>query len=123
MGFFPYLEFAARRKARAAAFSIVGLVFLLTGIAFLGSALFMILSAWKGALFAAQVLGGLFFGLGLICFAISRMVGRLPPRPVPATTSEAMALPVAHIIEGLIVGFTAGRRTRAPRKTGDQHAD
>ncbi|MGR3270154.1 hypothetical protein DU478_10385 [Thalassococcus profundi] len=111
---------AVRRKARATVWSIIAGIFLLVGLGFLTSAFWMVLSELRDPLFAAQVLGGGFFGIGLIFLGISWLVGRrlyrLPPTPAAKTGTE----PIVQMIEGFLLGLNAGRSTRGTRRS-DRH--
>ena len=117
MGIVHMLADAARRKGRAAAISFVALICLLAGLAFLTSALWMVLAAWQGALFAAQVLGAGFCALAFILFAVASITSRPPRRrhrSAPYAEDQSDAL--VKVIEGFLMGLDAGRRSSRPRR-------
>lgn len=114
------MQDAARRTARAAAMSALGLISLCVGVGFLTSALWMVLAAWQDALFAAQVLGMGFVAVGLILFALARVGGRRHRQHTRAQSDAARKPgdpdPVLRLIEGFLMGLEAGRQTSRPRR-------
>ena len=106
-----------RLMSRVVAFSFAGAIFLVVGLGFLTSALWLMLERWQDSLFAAQVLGFIYIALGLIFFAIAaaqksrRRIDRR--RPPERRTSD----PMIQMLEGFLMGMDAGRRTsrRRPR--------
>lgn len=114
MAILAYYEALLRRKARGAAFSITGLLFLLVGTGFLTAALWMVLSEMASPRYAAMVIGFGFVAVGFIVLGFGRLVSRLTMAPMPPRAVVGAPL-VAQLVEGFLVGITAGRRTRRPR--------
>ncbi|SNR25576.1 phage holin family protein [Puniceibacterium sediminis] len=101
----------ARRTSRAVAFSLAGAVFLSIGAAFLTFAAWLMLERWGGAIFAAQVVGSVYFASGLIFFAIASAQKRRVYRRPPPTPAAGAPDPVLQMIEGFLMGLAAGRGT------------
>jgi hypothetical protein len=103
-------------ERRAEAFShrllleAVGSILAVIGLAFLTTAGWLVLELQGGAIFAATVLGGAYFGLGLILWAaaITHRVRSKPPSP--ADPYE----PFINMAEGFAAGLEAGRAARNP---------
>ncbi|ETX28792.1 hypothetical protein [Roseivivax isoporae] len=115
MALLAQYEAILRRKAQAAAFSLTGIVFLGLGTVFLTAALWMVLAELRDPKFAAQVIGAGFVALGFLFLGIGRIIGRRRVVVAPVTTGAAVALPIAQIVEGFVLGMNAGRRTRRGR--------
>ena len=98
--------------------SVVALICLLAGLGFLTSALWMVLAAWQGGIFAAQVLGFGYCAVALILFAFARLTMRPPgyvPR-TPRTPAPGEPDPLVTVIEGFLMGLDAGRRSARSRR-------
>ncbi|ETX14889.1 hypothetical protein OCH239_20595 [Roseivivax halodurans JCM 10272] len=111
MAIFAYYEALMRRKVRGAVYSMAGLIFVLIGMCFLAAALWMVLSELRDPRFAATVLGCGFVAVGLIAMGIGKLVSRLHVAPVAAPRA-ATAPALVQLIEGFLVGVSAGRTTR-----------
>ncbi len=102
-----HFVYRAERAAQRTALSVVGTLFILIGGAFFVVALWITLVALKDAVFAALVIGGGFFGLGLIFFGISSIMKRKRARKVPTSTLAT------SVVEAFVVGLSAGRAGRS----------
>ncbi|WP_146590027.1 phage holin family protein [Puniceibacterium confluentis] len=105
----------ARRTSRAITFSAAGAVLVAIGLGFLTAAFWMMLAELRSAIFAAQVVGFLYTGAGLILFAVARAQRRLYRAP-PAAPAAATVDPFMKMIEGFLIGLDAGRRTSRPKR-------
>ena len=113
MALLAHAEAVARRKVRGAVFSIIGTMFILAGVGFLCVALWIVLVELRGALFAAQVIGGSLFAIGLIFIGIAKIVSRMPVVVGAHTAApQTTTLPVVQLIEGFLIGLDAGRKSR-----------
>lgn len=116
MALFAYLEALAQRKLRGAAYSLVGVVFILIGVAFLTALLWMVLVELRDARFAAQILGFGFVALGFILIGIGKLISRLRIAAVPPPMMAAGPRgPLLQLLEGFLVGLQAGRRSHRDR--------
>ncbi|MBR2655292.1 MAG: phage holin family protein [Loktanella sp.] len=113
------LRSRARLAARAAAFSAVGVVFALTGLAFLTVALWLALAIYDSALLASAVVGVLYLVLGLIFLMIGGR-GKAPPVQMPQQqapfATDGPYDPFLRMAEAFAVGMAAGRSARRPRR-------
>ncbi|KAA9007950.1 hypothetical protein [Histidinibacterium aquaticum] len=113
-----FLEMIQARIAlavRRAVWGGVGAFMILIGLGFLGAAGFIALAAATDALTAALIIGGGFFGIGLLILGIASLRRhRIPARGTtkaaataapPGSMSSAM-LPAA--VQAFIVGLSAG---------------
>lgn len=115
LGLVNNLRFRARLVARAAAFTAVGVVFAVTGLAFLTGALWVLLESYEGALFAWTVIGIVYLIFGLIFLVIAGRGNRNSP-VVPVTQAPTQSVePFLQMAEAFAVGMQAGRRARRPR--------
>lgn len=114
-GFLSDLRFRARLMVRAAAFSVVGMVFCAAGFAFLTAALWVMIATYEGALAAWMVLGFIYILLGICIMLIAqrpvRRHRRAAPPPPPAAQG---AEPFLRMAEAFAVGMQAGRNARRP---------
>jgi len=109
----------ARLAARAAAFSAVGVVFALTGLAFLTVALWLALAIYESAVLASAVVGVLYLVLGLIFLMIAGRGKQRPmqvPQQQPPLATEGPYDPFLRMAEAFAVGMAAGRSARRPRR-------
>lgn len=114
-GLVSNLRHRARHMARAVAFTIIGIVFAMTGLAFLTAALWVLLASHEGALVAWTVIGVIYFIFGL-CFLL--IAGRRsgPSHVVPQHQHPAQSVePFLQMTEAFAMGMQAGRRARRPR--------
>ncbi len=95
-----------RTAARRAGFSALGALFLVAGLGFLTTALWIALAATQGALTAALVIGALYLGLGFLLLALA---ARRNPSARKADQFPAL-------MEAFMVGLTAGTANRASTK-------
>lgn len=116
MGFVSDLRFRARLMARAAAFSVVGLIFCTAGFAFLTAALWVLIATHEGALTAWMVLGFAYVLLGICIMLVGqrpvRRYRRMAPPPPPPVAQGAE--PFLRMAEAFAVGMQAGRNARRP---------
>lgn len=115
------MRLQAQAAARRAGFTLVGLVFLFTGLVILSVAGWMVLEQVRDALFATTVVGGAYSGLGLIFLALaSRRYTRVPVaaphQAIPEPRFYTYAVPA--LIEAFMVGLSAGKSSRRPQ--GDE---
>lgn len=104
---------AARRVAVRSAFGVAGAVCLIVGIVFLTAAAWMAISLAAGAVTAALIIGGAYTGVGLILFALARLVRPrpvVPPPPVVAPQTQMLTGIIAAFVEGVIAGIAARKR-------------
>lgn len=115
-GLVTNLRSRARHMARAAALSVIGVVFALTGLAFLTVALWVFLDSYEGALFAWTVIGIIYLILGL-CFLLIAGRGNRSENTLPTTKAPEQSVePFLQMAEAFAVGMQAGRRARRPRR-------
>ncbi|MBR9765595.1 MAG: hypothetical protein GYB53_19275 [Rhodobacteraceae bacterium] len=107
--------YRARAALHRTGWSLAGILLILPGLAFLTAALWMLLSELRDALFAASIIGALYFGLGLICLAMARRRPRIPvpPRPAAVPPPVAPGGMAAELVVALMQGVTAGMAARA----------
>jgi small-conductance mechanosensitive channel len=101
----------ARNAARAAAFTVAGVVFGLAGLGFLTVALWILIATYESALVAYAVIGTLYLILGFCFIALgaqSTDAEAVPTEPAPKD-------PFLQVAEAFAVGLQAGRAARAPR--------
>lgn len=111
----------ARATARAAAFSVLGAIFALIGLGFLTVALWLLLQAQEGTLFAATVIGALYCAVGFAFLAFgARGKSKSTQDPLTfqseRTSANAPREPFMQMAEGFAMGMQAGRSAR----TGNQ---
>lgn len=107
------LGHAARRIALRSAFGVAGALCLIVGIVFLTVAAWMAISLAAGAVTAALIIGGTYTGVGLILFAVARLVRSrpvVPPAPVVAPQTQLISGIVAAFVEGVVAGIAARKR-------------
>ncbi|MBQ1203101.1 MAG: phage holin family protein [Loktanella sp.] len=113
------LQDRARLAARAAAFTVVGVVFALTGLGFLTVALWLALAEYENALMASAVVGVVYLVLGTVFFLIagSRRARSVTPSQQAAPPPMAGDYePFLRMAEAFSVGMAAGRAARRPRR-------
>lgn len=101
----------ARNAARAAAFTVAGVVFGLAGLGFLTVALWILIATYESALVAYAVIGTLYLILGFCFMAL----GAQSTDAEAALTEPAPKDPFLQVAEAFAVGLQAGRAARAPR--------
>ncbi len=95
---------------------LLGTLCLVAGVAFLTVAAWIALRLAADALTAALVIGGVYVGLGLICFALVRVVGpksavsEPPPPPTLSPHAQVIGGVVAAFVEGVMAGVAARRK-------------
>lgn len=116
-GLISDLRSRARLAARAAAFTIVGVVFALTGLAFLTVALWVLLANYESTLVAATVIGLMYLFLGLAFLLIGGSKKTVPVQAQPAAQPPQPSVdPFLRMAEGFAMGLQAGRSARRPRR-------
>ena len=101
----------ARNAARAAAFTVAGVVFGLAGLGFLTVALWILIATYESALVAHAVIGTLYLILGFCFLAL----GSQSTEAEAAPEERAAKDPFLQVAEGFAMGLAAGREARAPR--------
>lgn len=110
-GIVSHLRHRARNAARAAAFTVAGVVFGLAGLGFLTVALWILLATYESALVAHTVIGVLYLVLGFCFLAL----GGQSTAAETAAEQTPPKEPLLQVAEAFGVGFQAGRAARAPR--------
>ena len=116
-GFLSDLRSRARVAARTAAFTVAGVIFALTGVAFLTVALWVLLASYENTLVASTVIGLMYLLLG-ICFFLLGSRSKptvVAPRPTPQAPPKTDD-PFLRVAEAFAVGLQAGRSARRPRR-------
>ncbi len=112
---FGSLRYSLSRMVRRAGYSLGALILMSIGAGFLTVAGWIYLAQTHDTLFAALVIGCVYFGLGLILLALSSRT-----RPVPMAHHAAAPPPAAASMTGLIAaliqGVGAGVAAGAARK-------
>jgi len=108
-GMLHQVEDRARRAARSATFTMMGIVFGTTGLALLSVALWLMIAVLQGAIVACAAIGALYLILGVCFMALGRHPGAAHP-PEPAQPKD----PLVQIAEGFATGMRAGRAARDP---------
>ncbi len=101
----------ARHTARAAAFTVAGVIFGMAGLAFLTVALWILIATYQSALIAHAVIGGLYLLLGMCFLAFGSHSTDAETAPPPPAARE----PLLQVAEAFAVGLQAGRAARTPR--------
>lgn len=108
------ISIRARLAARAAAFTVAGIVFAMTGLAFLTVALWVLLATYEGVLAAWTVIGLMYMALGIAFLVIAKR--RHPALPPVAPIEPVQPIePFLRVAEAFAVGLNAGRAARRPR--------
>lgn len=112
----------ARATARAAAMSVLGTIFAMIGLGFLTVALWLLLAAQEGALFAATVIGVLYCAVGFMILALATRGKSKTHHTSPTHAHSAHPSHPAHpdgraplmqLAEGFALGMQAGRSARS----------
>ncbi|QQA41869.1 hypothetical protein [Pelagovum pacificum] len=111
------VEARAALAARRAAFGVVGLVLMLIGLGFLSLSGWLALAAATTPIQASLIIGGAYFGVGLIVLVIAS-VRRYRVPASGSTAAMASATPNGNMLPaavqafmvGLTAGMTSGRR-------------
>lgn len=110
-GIVTHFRRRARNAARAAAFTVAGVIFCLTGLGFLTVALWILIATYESVLVAHAVIGALYLVLGFCFLALggqSTDTEAAPEQPAPKE-------PLLQVAEAFAVGLQAGRAARAPK--------
>ena len=105
--------------------SIIGVILMLVGLGFFTVSAWLLLVEMRDPLFAATVLGGMYFGIGLIVLALA---ARRPRRKLPYGYPPAAPAPPAGqvppggtvpglmgaLMQGVGAGMAAGAAHRRP---------
>ncbi|ARE84535.1 putative Actinobacterial holin-X, holin superfamily III [Roseovarius mucosus] len=110
-GLVSHFRRRARHAARAAAFTVAGVIFGMAGLAFLTVALWILIATYESALVAHAVIGALYLLLGICFLAFGGQSTDAETAPQPAAPKE----PLLQVAEAFAVGLNAGRAARAPR--------
>ncbi|SEP17483.1 hypothetical protein SAMN04490248_13216 [Salinihabitans flavidus] len=110
-----------RARARAAAFSVVGILLGLVGMGFLTVALWIFIDSREGALVAFTVIGGIYAVLGFVFMMFGAHVSasggdERASDPGAPTHEEPPQDPWVRVAEGFAIGLQAGRNARDPRR-------
>ncbi|SHI61689.1 hypothetical protein SAMN04488012_10281 [Palleronia salina] len=115
-------QLMGKRVARRAVYGTLGGLFALVGVGFFASAGMIYLIDLYGGLIASLIVGGVFFVIGLLILAYSK----IPPRAIPreqarqmadptksteAATDEtsARALTAANVAQAFLLGLSVAR--------------
>ncbi|NIZ07902.1 phage holin family protein [Pseudooceanicola sp. HF7] len=112
---FGSLKYAVSRAARKAGYSLGALVMIMIGLGFLTAAAWLYLTEIRSSLFAALVIGGVYFGLGLVLMALAS-IDRPVPMAHPSHTEPPAAGSMTGIITALMQGVGAGIAAGSARK-------
>ena len=104
----------ARLAARAAAFTAAGVIFAMTGLAFLTVALWIMVATYESALAAWTVIGVMYLALGLAFLMMAKRRHPALPPAAPITPVQPIE-PFLRVAEAFAVGLNAGRAARRPR--------
>lgn len=99
-----------RSLERRLAFSLVSALFLLVGTVFLSVALFLVLDALRGPIFATTVMGLGSVGLGLLAAVLARDGGGPAVSAPKAAETPANGLP--SLSEAFLTGVETGHSLR-----------
>lgn len=100
-----------RSLERRLAFSLVSALFLLVGTVLLSVALFLVLDALRGPIFAATVMGLGSVGLGLLAAVLARDRGGAVAPPAPAA-AEPHASGLPSLSDAFLTGVETGHSLR-----------
>lgn len=100
---FGSLRYSISRMIRRAGYSLGAVILMSIGAAFLTVAAWIYLAQTHDALFAALVIGLVYFGFGLIFLALGART-----RPVPMAHSASAPPPAAASMTGLIAALMQG---------------
>lgn len=114
-GFVSDMRHRARAAARAAAFSTIGIIFSLTGLAFLTVALWLLIATHESAIVAHAVIGALYLFLGVCFLALGgQKSDTRPADPAEPRPQDPAKDPILQVAEAFAVGLRAGRSARRP---------
>lgn len=118
---FERIRYDIKSAARRSALSVLGIIFVLIGLAFLTTAAWIALTISADTLTAALVIGGVYTGLGLLILAGATMSRRRVPYtavdPLAAPASSP-SVPYPGLAQAFMQGFGAGatmRRSPSPQ--------
>lgn len=103
-----------RELARFGLVSLVAVPLIVVGVIGLTIALWLVLEALRGAVFAWAVIGLLALASGLLVAGIAALSGRRAPPPEPEP-EDRLASVIAAMTEGFVAGLSAGRDLRRGR--------
>ena len=109
------ISIRARLMARAAAFTVVGVIFAATGLAFLTVALWVLLATYESAIVASAVVGLMYLILGIVFMVLAKRRHPALPPVTPIQPVQPIE-PFLRIAEAFAVGLNAGRAARRPRR-------
>lgn len=110
-GLVSHFRRRARNAARAAAFTVAGVVFGLTGLGFLTVALWILIATSESALVAHSVIGALYLTLGFCFMALGGQSTDAETAPHQPAAKD----PFLQVAEAFAVGLQAGRAARTPK--------
>ncbi|QPM90348.1 phage holin family protein [Pseudooceanicola algae] len=114
---FGSLKYSLARIVRKAGYSAGAIVMMLIGLGFLTGAAWLYLVEIRSPLFAALVIGGAYFGIGLVLAALANvdrpvpMAHRASHEPPAAGSSAGL---IAALLQGIGAGIAAGGARKAP---------
>jgi hypothetical protein len=95
---------------------MAGVIFGLTGMAFLTVALWIVIASHESALVAYLVLGALYLLLGFCFLAFGGQKTDAHPADNTANPTQPQSRePILQVVEAFAVGLQAGRAARPPR--------
>lgn len=111
-GLLSGFEARLHNTVRSAILGAAAVVFGLVGLGCLSAALWLLVSAWHGALAAFLTLGGMYMLLALILFALAT-TGGSKARHRARHHAHAEGEPFIRMAEGFATGMQAGRAARS----------
>ncbi len=113
-----HLQEAARRKAQTAAIGLGAAIAMAVGMGFLTAAAWLYLVSVTTPLSAALILGGMFFGIGLMTLAMLSDRRRSHARNRAAKAAERSAVSgddgdLTRLVMVFLAGIKAGQKARS----------
>ncbi|SFE11926.1 Putative Holin-X, holin superfamily III [Sulfitobacter brevis] len=110
-----HVQDAASRTAQTAVIGLGAAIAMFIGLGFLTLAAWLFLIAVATPITAALILGGLYFGIGLVALSIlsARQRARARAKAVAAQQSASAEGALSKIILAFITGITAGQKSRS----------